>query len=353
MDSIKSNNVTFNTSALVVGAGAFGTSMAFVLSQNFKRVFIKVRSQDIFEEIKQGENHTYLPGQKVTSNMIPWLSWPDLQSEEITSIKLIVLGLPTSAIHSFFQNTENFNFIHELLKKGISLICLSKGIDSQTLELPDAMCKKYFQAYADQLLYLSGPSFAKEILDKQITLVSLAGKSRSHLLAASQMTQTDFFKCFPTYDIKGVLLGGALKNVLAIASGIIEGLGYNHNTRAAMITRGIVEMLRFGVVYNARPETFYGFSGMGDLILTSTGELSRNKSFGMEIAKGKKAQDLIQASRSVVEGYKTTKAAYELAQKYEIRARLFEGMYKVLYENFDPRLIITEMMKLPAKFEQE
>jgi glycerol-3-phosphate dehydrogenase (NAD(P)+) len=150
-----------------------------------------------------------------------------------------------------------------------------------------------------------------------------------------------------------VLLGGALKNVLAIASGIIEGLGYNHNTRAAMITRGIVEMLRFGVVFNARAETFYGFSGMGDLILTSTGEMSRNKQFGVEVARGRKPEEIIRSTRSVVEGYKTTKAAFELTQKYEIRARLFQGMYMVLFQDYSPNELIAEMMKLPSKFDGE
>jgi glycerol-3-phosphate dehydrogenase (NAD(P)+) len=183
--------------------------------------------------------------------------------------------------------------------------------------------------------------------------VSLAGRSRTTLLKAAKLLQTDFFKCFPTYDVKGVLLGGALKNVLAIAGGIVEGLGYNHNTRAALITRGIVEMLRFGVVFNARPETFYGFSGMGDLILTTTGELSRNKSFGMEVAKGRSPEEIIKHTRSVVEGYKTTKAAYELAKRYEIRALLFEGMYHVLYEGADPKELMRKMMSLPSKFEGE
>jgi glycerol-3-phosphate dehydrogenase (NAD(P)+) len=120
-----------------------------------------------------------------------------------------------------------------------------------------------------------------------------------------------------------------------------------------MITRGIVEMLRFGVVFNARAETFYGFSGMGDLILTSTGDTSRNKQFGIEIAKGRKPEEIIQSTRSVVEGYKTTKAAFLLAQKYEIRARLFTGMYMVLYKDYAPQQLITEMMKMPSKFDGE
>lgn len=341
---------TYNT-AIVLGAGAFGTSIAFVLAQNFKRVIIKARSQDIYDEIKRGENSTYLPGQAIPTEIVPALSWQELDGLILGSVDLVVSGLPTTAIRPFFR--ENLAYVEKFLDQGIPFVSLAKGIDTETLELPDDMFRDYLEKYEDQLTYLSGPSFAKEILDKQITLVSLAGRSRSTLLKAADMMQTDFFKCFPTYDVKGVLLGGALKNVLAIASGIIEGLGFNHNTRAAMITRGIVEMLRFGVVFNARPETFYGFSGMGDLILTSTGDTSRNKQFGIEVAKGRKPEEIIQSTRSVVEGYKTTKAAFLLAQKYEIRARLFTGMYMVLYQNYAPQQLITEMMKLPSKFDGE
>lgn len=335
--------------AVVLGAGAFGTSIAFVLAQNFERVIIKVRSKDVYDEILRGENSTYLPGQKIPACIVPALTWQELHKQTAGQVQMVVSGLPTSAIRPFMQ--DNQDEIRAFLKTGIPFVSLAKGIDTETLELPDDMFKDYLADFEDQLTYLSGPSFAKEILDKQITLVSLAGRSRHTLQAASELLQTEFFKCFPTYDIKGVLLGGALKNVLAIAGGIIEGLGYNHNTRAAMITRGIVEMLRFGVVFNARPETFYGFSGMGDLILTTTGEMSRNKSFGVEIAKGHKASDIIQRSRSVVEGYKTAKAAYGLAQKYEIRAMLFTGVYKVLYEEANAKDLMRAMMALPSKFD--
>jgi glycerol-3-phosphate dehydrogenase (NAD(P)+) len=282
---------------------------------------------------------------------VPALTWQELQKQTVGTVDLVVSGLPTSAIRPFMQ--ENQNEVRSLLKTGIPFVNLAKGIDTETLELPDDMLHDYLAEFEDQLTYLSGPSFAKEILDKQITLVSLAGRSRKTLTVTAELMQTDFFKCFPTYDVKGVLLGGALKNVLAIAGGIIEGLGYNHNTRAAMITRGIVEMLRYGVVFNARPETFYGFSGMGDLILTTTGEISRNKSFGLEIAKGHLPEDIIKRERFVVEGYKTAKAAYGLAKRYEIRALLFEGVYRVLYEKADPKDLMQAMMKLPAKFEGE
>lgn len=342
--------MSFKT-AIVLGGGAFGTSIAFDLAQNFEKVIIKVRSQDVYDQMKTGENAVYLPGQTLPKNIMPALSWEEVEKEKIGSVELMVSGLPAAAIESFCQ--EHQKYLESYLALGIPFVSLAKGIDHETLKLPDEMFETYFNRYKNQLMYLSGPSFAKEILEKQITLVSLAGHDRTKLMEASEMLSTDFFKAMPTTDVKGVLLGGALKNVIAIAAGIMEGLGYNHNTRAALITRGIVEMLRFGNALGARPETFYGPSGMGDLILTTTGELSRNKSFGIEIAKGRSPDEIIRSQRSVVEGYKTTKAAYLLAEKYDIRARIFSGLYMVLYEKLNPKAVLQELMKLPPKFDDE
>jgi glycerol-3-phosphate dehydrogenase (NAD(P)+) len=337
--------------ALVIGAGAFGTSIAFVLARNFDRVILKVRSLDNYDFLKKGENNIYLPGRQLPDNIIPALTWEETKELTNKEVELVVSGLPTSAINAFCE--ENKKEILSYLAHDTPFVSLSKGIDTDTLKMPDDMFYKYFSDYKEQFCFLSGPSFAKEIIDEQITLVSVAGTNRMILSKVAQMLQTDYFKVFPTYDVKGLLLGGALKNILAIAGGIIEGLGYNHNTRAAMITRGIVEMLRFGRVFNARPETFYGLSGMGDLILTTTGDLSRNKLFGMELAKGRKAEEIIRSQRSVVEGYKTTKAAKLLADKYEIRTRIFSGLYQVLYEDLSPNEAIKFLMTLPSKFEGE
>lgn len=339
----------YNT-ALVLAGGAFGTSIGFVLTHNFKKVIIKVRSQEIYDEINAGENTTYLPGQKLCPQLRAAMTWDEVRSLQEGSIDMIVSGLPMSAIDDFCG--KNKTELEAFLNQGISIVNLAKGIDHETLKLPDEMLRTHFEKYKGQLQYLSGPSFAKEILDKQITIVSLAGEDKQKLMESCDMLGTDFFKALPTTDVKGVLLGGSLKNVIAIAGGIMEGLGYNHNTRAALITRGILEMLRFGSYFGARPETFYGPSGMGDLILTTTGELSRNKSFGIEIAKGRKAEDIIKASKSVVEGYKTTKAAHHLAQKLKINARIFSGLYEVLYNGHNPKEVVQMLMSLPPKLEE-
>lgn len=333
--------------AIVFGAGAFGTSIASVLSENFDHVILKVRDKATYESILQGENAAYLPGQKLAKNILPAISWEEL--DELTEgrrVQLLINGLPTAAIHPYYS--ENKDRVVSYFKKGIPMVSLTKGIDPDTCELPDDLFMHYFSDYSERICYLSGPSFAKEILDRQVTLVSLAGKVPQCLLSCAKMLQTDYFKAMPTYDIKGVLLGGSLKNVLAIAGGILEGLGFNHNTRAAMITRGITEMLRFGKVFNARPETFYSFAGMGDLILTTTSDLSRNKTFGKAIAAGGNPAEIIAAQKSTVEGYKTALAAHRVAKKYHIKTRLFDGIYRILYKNVPPDDVISELMALPV-----
>lgn len=343
------NMTTKRKVALVIGAGAFGTAVAQVLSQNFEKVILKVRSRDIYEAIKNGENSVYLPGLKIATNIDAALEWSEVDAEDQNSIELIVSALPTNGISEYY--TENYDrFLGYLIRK-IPVVSLSKGIDPETLELSDDLFFAMYPHFKDYFLFLSGPSFAHEIMQDQITLVTLAGKSKKILEEVASMINTNSFRVLASYDIKGVLLGGALKNILAIAGGIIEGLGYNHNTRAAMITRGIAEMLRFGAVYNARPETFYGLSGMGDLILTTTGDLSRNKTFGLELAKGRKAEEIIVSQRSVVEGFKTAKAAHFISERFDIRAQIFNGVYSVLYEDLAPREVISNILRSPTKFE--
>ena len=338
-------------SVLVVGAGAFGTSIASVLSENFEKVILKVRSEDVYEAIKKGENSVYLPGLPISENLVPALEW-----EEVDTLldgempQLIVSGIPTAGIRPFYE--ENYSRFSVYFDNDIPLVSPSKGIDPETLEMADDLFFDYWPTKRELFTFLSGPSFAKEIMTKQITLVTIAGRSKKNIQTVSEMLETPFFKAFGSYDVKGVLLGGALKNVIAIAGGIIEGLGYNHNTRAAMITKGIGEMLRFGLVFNARPETFYGLSGMGDLILTTTGGLSRNKTFGLELAKGRNAKEIIESQRTVVEGYKTARGSILTFTKSMISAVVSSQVFtKFFMKDLIPKQVIEGLMRAPTKFE--
>lgn len=339
--------------AIVVGAGAFGTCIASVLANNFKKVILKVRSEDVYQAIiEKRENSVYLPGIKLAENIDAAVTWEELDQKILgKKVEVIISGLPTAGISSFFD--EQYLRFKNYLDQKIPIVSLSKGIDPETLELSDDLFFDMFSQHRELFCFLSGPSFAKEVMQEQITLATLAGRSKKVLTKVASMMDTTYFKLLLSYDVKGVLLGGALKNILAIAGGIIEGFGYNHNTRAAMITIGIAEMLRFGKVFNARPETFYGLSGMGDLILTTTGGLSRNKQFGLEIAKGRTPKEIIDSQRTVVEGYKTAKAAYLLCEKYDIHARIFKGLYSVLYEGENAEDVIKSLMMVPGRFEIE
>lgn len=336
--------------AIVIGAGAFGTSLASVLSNNFKQVILKVRSPDLYEMLKRGTNPTYLPGIKLASNIHPAINWEEIYelSSNGSKVELIVIGLPSHALNTL-TTPYHANNLKLFLEKDIPIVCLTKGINPETLRLPDDILFDFFPEYEHLIHFLSGPSYAEEILEEQITHISLAGKSRKNLLRVSEMLQTGYFKPFPTYDIKGVLLGGALKNVLAIAAGVLEGYGLNHNSRAALITAGISDMLHFGVVFNARPETFYGLSGMGDLILTTTGNLSRNKWFGKELAKGRSPLEILESQKSVIEGYQTSKACKLMAEQFHLHCPIFNSVYQVLYQNRGPKEIVDELTNYYSK----
>ncbi|MBP9674501.1 MAG: NAD(P)-dependent glycerol-3-phosphate dehydrogenase [Bacteriovoracaceae bacterium] len=334
--------------ACVIGAGSFGTSIASVLSNNFKKVILKVRHQEVYADLLKGENKRYLLGHKLSSNIVPAMSFDEVEEKKEGPIDLLVCALPTATIEAYLKKNEEYLLTY--LQAGIPFVSLAKGIDPLRMCLSDELYLSVLKKYEKQMCYLSGPSFAQEIVEEQITLVSLAGEDKDILQKAASMFRTNYFKTIPTEDVKGVLLGGALKNVLAIAAGIIEGLGYSHNTRAALLTKGIEEMLLLGTTFGAKKETFYGLSGIGDLILTTTGGLSRNYNFGIEIGKGKSANALLKEMRGVVEGYRTTEAVYNISQKYALETRIFHGVYEVLYKDKSPKIAISQLLKLIPKF---
>jgi len=335
---------------VVIGAGSFGTALASVVANNFEKVILFTNEKEAWNNIQtKHENSFYFPGKLLASNIDVAMSWEEVDEKKVGQVELLIFGLPSTAILGFLY--ENYDRLQSYLENKVPVVSLAKGIDPITLELPDELFLSFFHDYSELFTFLSGPSFASEILDKHITAVSLAGHSNQILQKVCSMLDTNYFKTLASYDIKGVLLGGALKNVLAIGGGIIEGLGFQNNTRAAMITRGITEMLRFGKIFNARSETFYGLSGMGDLILTTTGELSRNKRLGLELAKGRKAGQIIAEMKTAVEGYKTAKAAHSLIEKHGIRASIFSGVYEVLYEDILPQDVLGRLMSTQTRFE--
>jgi glycerol-3-phosphate dehydrogenase (NAD(P)+) len=198
---------------------------------------------------------------------------------------------------------------------------------------------------------LSGPSFAKEVIKKLPTTVTLASEDNNIGLMLQELFNVDNFRVYTHDDILGVELGGALKNVMAIAAGIIESLGLGNNTRASLITRGLAEMTRLGIAMGAKEKTFSGLSGIGDLVLTCTSPLSRNYTVGMKLGQGLKIQDILLKTRSVAEGVATAESAYELSKKYQIEMPIIEQVYKIIYDGKDPVLALRDLMERSLKSE--
>jgi glycerol-3-phosphate dehydrogenase (NAD(P)+) len=224
-------------------------------------------------------------------------------------------------------------------------VSASKGIEIDTLlPLSDVLRQTLPEPFHRRLCFLSGPSFAKEVAQKLPTAVALASADAEAGKQVQALMSTPYFRVYTNADIIGVELGGSVKNVIAIAAGVLEGLGFGHNTLAALLTRGLAEMARLGTAMGANPLTFAGLAGMGDLVLTCTGGLSRNRTLGVRLGKGEKLDDILKGSTTVAEGVRTAKAARDLARKNNIEMPVVEEMYKVLYEGKDPRQATKDLM---------
>ena len=206
---------------------------------------------------------------------------------------------------------------------------------------------------AVELLCLAGPSFAREVVQQIPTAITLAADNLEVAQRVQQILSTDYFRVYTSLDKVGVEIAGALKNVVALAAGACAGLGFGHNTRAALITRGLAEITRLGVSMGANPLTFSGLSGIGDLLLTCTGELSRNRTVGFQLGQGKKLDEILKDMRMVAEGVRTTKSAYFLARRMEVEMPITEQVYQVLYEDKNPRLAVRDLMQRDLKHELE
>ncbi|MGA2193563.1 MAG: NAD(P)H-dependent glycerol-3-phosphate dehydrogenase, partial [Nitrospirota bacterium] len=236
---------------------------------------------------------------------------------------------------------------------GAFFVSATKGIENDTLMtmgevMEDVLPKKFH----GRLAFISGPSFAKEVIKKMPTAVSVASHDPAAAKRIQEAFNTEYFRVYTNPDIMGVELGGALKNVIAIAAGCSDGLGFGHNTRAALITRGLAEIARLGMAMGANPLTFSGLSGMGDLVLTCTGELSRNRTVGYKLGQGIKLKEILDEMKMVAEGVKTTKAAYGLSKKHGVTMPITEQVYSLLYEGKGPKQVVRELMTRDLKSEQ-
>lgn len=327
----------------VVGAGSWGTALANLLAVKGYAIDLWVFEEEIKDQIRQiGENPVFLPGVQLSSNL-----HPSNDLAEVVSAKDMVLIVVPS--HVVRQTTAK---MADHLSKNTIIVSASKGIENQShLTMTGVLRETLVSMPAHRLAVLSGPSFAREVARNLPTVVTVASKDAAAAELVQQAMATPYFRVYTSTDVIGVELGGSLKNVIAIAAGVIDGLELGLNTRAALITRGMTEIRRLGLKMGANPRTFTGLAGFGDLILTCTGDLSRNHTVGKKIGQGEKVNDILGQMRMVAEGVKTAKSVYDLSRKLGVEMPISHETYRILYEDLAPREAVIRLMTRDLKQE--
>ncbi len=327
----------------VIGAGSWGTTLANMLAKKNYSVTLWVYEKDLAQRMTTSRvNDLYLPGFTLSDN----LTFTSDLTEAVRGRDLLLLVPPSQLMRSLLQQAAP-DIGGETL-----IVSASKGIENDTLQPMAEVIGSCLGIEREQsLVFLSGPSFAREVAAEMPTAVVAASADAQAAAATQEVFSAPYFRVYTNDDVIGVELGGALKNVIALAAGVSDGLGFGYNTRAALITRGLSEMTRMGVALGANPATFAGLAGMGDLVLTCTGDLSRNRTVGMELGRGRTLDEILGTMNMVAEGVKTTLSAYQLAQKIGVDVPITEQMYRILYQNKDPRQAVFDLMLRELKAE--
>lgn len=328
----------------VVGAGAWGTALADQLARKGHQVALWCFEPDVADSIREArENSTYLPGHRLHEAIRPTT---DL-AEAVRDKDMVVVAVPSHHVRRIATAFRND------LGRTTMLVSASKGIENDTLmTMSDVYCDTLESNFHKYFTVLSGPSFAIEVAKGMPTAVTVAAWDVRTAVRVQHAISTTFFRCYTSTDVIGVEMGGALKNVVAIAVGAMDGMGFGHNTRAGLMTRALSEISRISVRMGANPLTLAGLSGAGDLILTCTGELSRNRTFGYRLGKGEKVHDILSGQKQVVEGYLTSKSAYHMIRQLNVEAAIFEQIYHYLHGNEEGRPIsyfVHEVMSRELK----
>ncbi|HSQ77541.1 MAG TPA: NAD(P)H-dependent glycerol-3-phosphate dehydrogenase [Nitrospirota bacterium] len=327
----------------VIGAGAWGSALSMLLADKRHDVTLWMYEKDLAEETtRTRENRAYLPGFTLPASITVTSSM-----ETAAAGKDVILSVVPS--HTARAVSKQFA---PFLSDDAVIVSASKGIEIDTLmPLSEVFRDILPKQYHNRLCFLSGPSFAKEVAQKMPTAVSLASYDPALGRKVQETFSNDYFRIYTNPDVIGVELAGSLKNVVAIAAGVLEGMGYGYNTAAALLTRGLAEMARLGVAMGANLQTFSGLAGMGDLVLTCTGGLSRNRTLGVRLGKGEQLDDIMKGVKTVAEGVRTAKAARDLARKYNVDMPVVDEVYLILYEGKDPKRAVKDLMTRELKEE--
>lgn len=326
----------------VIGAGAWGTAIADRLVRNGNPVTLWAREDDVVETINRAhENVRFLPGYSLASALYATAD----MDRALSGARLVVYAAPSHVLRTVVASGMRS------VEAGAALAVATKGIERESLALMTEVVASEIPVH--DVVAFSGPSFAAEVAGGQPTAIVAASTSRDAAALLQRAMSAPVMRVYTSDDVVGVELGGALKNVMAVATGILDGLGLGANPRAALITRGLAEMTRLGVALGARSETFAGLAGLGDLVLTCTGALSRNRALGVAIGQGQTLEDALAGKDTVAEGVLNTESARALAHRAGVEMPIVEATYRILFDKQSPGEAIAELMARDLRDERD
>ena len=330
----------------VIGGGSWGTALAnHLANKGYQPITVLVKEEKYLKEINQDHtNNDYLPDLKLNENLIATMDYEDISDSDI-----ILLSIPSHAMRSVVKTLKEY-----LGDNKPTLVSTTKGIEEGThLRMSEVIISELGEEYWNHLTVLSGPTHAEEVSRGLPSSCVIAAKHKKLAESVQDVFMSPELRVYINPDIVGVEMGGSLKNIIAVAAGIADGLGYGDNTKAALITRGLTEIGRLGVAMGAQLMTFAGLSGMGDLVVTCASMHSRNRRFGIEIGKGKSLDEAAEIVQQVAEGVRTCRAVYNMIQDMDIEMPITTQCYKLLYEGKDPEEGVSQLMTRGAKHEIE
>jgi glycerol-3-phosphate dehydrogenase (NAD(P)+) len=327
----------------VIGAGAWGTALARVLAGNGFSVALWTWQAEHAQRMREVRvNEEFLPGFELADAIRPTAS----MEQALVGARIALICVPSQVVRGVMSEAK------EWLSPNTVLVNATKGIEETTLKLMSEVVEDVVGLEArERFVVLSGPSFAREVASGMPTNLVVAGASSEVVDDIQRVFSSDRMRAYASSDTYGVQLGGALKNVIAIAAGACDGIGFGHNTRAALITRGIAEMTRLAVRRGANPLTLAGLAGLGDLVLTCTGELSRNRTVGYELGRGRSLADVLGSLGHVAEGVHTTKSAFDLARQLDVELPITTQVYRVLFDGKAPLHAVRDLVGRPLRRE--
>jgi glycerol-3-phosphate dehydrogenase (NAD(P)+) len=327
----------------IIGAGSWGTALAMVLAPKFSRIRLWVYEQDLAARIQETRiNDVYLSNCIIPVHVEPT---SDLATA-LDGAEVVLSVMPSHHMRGLYQQMLPY------LNESMVFVSATKGLENGTLlRMSEVIAEVVAKRFPPRVAVISGPTFAREVAQFEPTALVVASEDS----AVGECVQAAFsgpsFRLYTSRDPIGVEIGGSIKNVVAIGSGVLHGMGLGHNATAALITRGLAEMTRLAVAMGGRPLTLAGLAGLGDLVLTCTGDLSRNRTVGIELAHGRKLDEIVGSMKMVAEGIKTTNAAVDLARRYSIEMPISEQMFQMLHFGISPREAIQRLMERSLKGE--